>query len=158
MLSARLWQFCCAIIVIFVLMKLTIEYADSPQARYKDVSSQGLQTKIENGLQQIYWQWQHQGRVDFIDYPIPSNSSDRATIKIAVNSKGLPLVEKSRKGCERFIKWFVDEKVLNNPLDLTTTVVTSTKSEGNESYFCRFEYANRVYRYHPFTGELNTTN
>jgi len=152
--SARIWQFCLAIAMILLLMTLTIDKTTAPHNAFNKVSFSGLQVKIETGLQQIYWQWQHQGRPDYIDYPLPGDIVERETIKIATNNQCLALVENSQQGCEEFISWFIDKKLLNKALQMSTTVVRETNELDEESFYCKLEYANRVFMYHPQTGDL----
>jgi len=151
------------VMLILILMAFTAKYALDDDASWQKVSAQGLHVKIQTGLSQMYWQWQQQGRANQIEYK-PENVK-RAFI-IDMSNEGVPLVEKNEQGCKTFLSWFIEEKVLNNQLDVTTTYIqettidlpTGAKLQREPIYSCHFDYANKILRYDLSTGHFTFTD
>jgi hypothetical protein len=145
-------------------MVLVIRKALNEDAHWLDVSGQGLHTKIQTGLTQIYWQWQGNGRANKIEY-WPENIE--YPFLIEMNDRGLPVVAKNVGGCVQFLYWFVDEKLLNKSVDVTTNYIETKYSinslrnenaeDGIETAICQFEYANKVHIYDLNSGRLTFT-
>lgn len=170
MLSNTLLKYVLAVAIILLLMAITVKYMLDDNAKWRDISSEGLHTKIQTGITQIYWQWQAQGRAKQIEY-WPQNTEHGFTI--TMSDKGLPLVLPSKEGCLEFLIWFVDEKILNKSLKVTITYVgknlidndgriTGTIMQDKQSDFalstCKFEYAGKIHTYNINSGQLTLTN
>jgi hypothetical protein len=179
MLTNALFRNASALIIIFILMALTVTYTTQDDAPWQEISSKGLHGKMQTGITQIYWQWQAQGRAGSIEY-WPQNAQQPFAIEMT--PEGLPVVAKSERGCLQFLFWFVDEKLLNKSLNVTTTYIHRNISDigqnlndsqtlGNDQYMhntdlkrefdifvCQYQYAGNVHRYNINTGLLTLTN
>lgn len=171
MWSNTFLRYVTAITIVFVLMALTIKYTMKSDTTWRDVSSQGLHTKIQTGLTQMYWQWQAQGRATSIEY-WPQNAEQAFVINMS--STGLPVVNPDNEGCLTFLNWFVDKKILNKNVNVTITYIQKTFEEQGQSAprskiqgeqakevkgeaihsYCQFHYAGKVHQYDITTGQL----
>lgn len=154
-----------AVIVMLILMVLTAKYALDKNTNWENTSAQGLKVKIQTGLTQIYWQWQQEGRAKQIEYK-PGNV--KQGFVLAMTNKGLPELEKNENGCEVFLSWFIDEKVLSNQLEVTTSYIErkvtnqalsdGTKESARTVSSCQFLYANKRFKYDLDTGQFTVTD
>ena len=165
--SSNLGRFIVAVIVMLILMGLTAKHVlnDNNNATWQNLSAQGLNTKIQTGLTQMYWQWQQEGRAKQIEYR-PENV--KQTFIINMTNKGLPKIEMNADGCIEFLSWFVDENVLSNQLEVTTTFIernvtkrvlaNGNKENAKPVYICQFLYANEIFKYDLATGQFTFTD
>lgn len=155
-----------AVIVMLILMAMTVKYTIEENTGWQSISAQGLNTKIQTGITQIYWQWQQQGRAKKIEYR-PENV--KQAFAINMSNKGLPELRKSKDGCNEFLSWFVEEKVLSNQIEVTTSYIErevtnqitndGTKKDHVETdYVCQFLYANTLLEYDLKSGHLTFTD
>jgi hypothetical protein len=163
--ASRFLKHGSALIIVLVLMVQLMKYALNEQTYWHDVSGQGLNAKIQTGLTQMYWQWQGNGRADNIEY-WPQNADQAFTIQM--NNKGLPVVTKDKSGCLQFLYWFIDKKLLNKSVNVTTTYIPAQANvdgagnknmkSGIESSMCQFQYADKFYTYDLNSGQLQFTH
>lgn len=154
-----------AVIVMLILMTMTVKYTFEENTSWQSISAQGLNTKIQTGITQIYWQWQQQGRANTIEYK-PANAKQGFVINMS--NKGLPELQKSEEGCNEFLSWFVEEKVLSNQIEVTTSHIErnvtnqvtndGTKDHVKADYVCQFLYANTLLEYDLKSGHLTFTD
>lgn len=163
MRTRKLLGYVSAFTVVFILMALLTKYALHDDANWHDVSGQGLNSKIQTGLTQMYWQWQGNGRANRIEY-WPENAEQGFIIEM--DAQGLPIVDNDERGCLQFLYWFVDEKLLNKNVNVTTTFIqTQTNVTGaqnknieNGTAMCQFQYADKFYTYDLNSGQLRFTH
>ena len=154
-----------AVIVMLILMAMTVKYTVEENTGWQNISAQGLNTKIQMGITQIYWQWQQQGRAHKIEY---SPENVKKAFVINMTNKGLPELEKSKEGCNEFLSWFVEEKVLSNQIEVTTSYIErkvtnqapndGTKDHTEADYVCQYMYANKFLEYDLKSGQLTFTD
>ncbi len=146
-------------------MLLTVKNALDENAQWHVISAKGLQTKMQTGLTQIYWQWQQKGRPAQIEF-MPENQS--SVVLMTMSKQGVPVIEANKAGCEQLLSWFVDEQYRNDQINLTTTFLNrdavtklhnhTNNANGASEKICKFEYAQHVFLYHLFTGNLNVSS
>ena len=150
MLSLRIWHYLAVLFVVVAMLGLNVKDLILNDGKWQQVSAQGLHIKMQTGLAQIYWQWQQAGRPNNIEYH-PENVATGNYI--ALNVAGQPQIEQSVEGCKQMLNWFVDQKVLNNQVKVSTTIDRGVIAV--DGFSCNFEYAGYMFTYNTFTSDLN---
>lgn len=159
MLSLRAWRFIWVITIMAVLMATTVLYGTQKHTHWGEVSAYGLKTKVERGISQIYWQWQGDGRPEYIEYKTQSMVQ---AIMIKLNRRGVPVVENTKLGCEAFLSLFVNANEVDISNKVKTTFIADNRKSNTQDVTdkeatnaaCQFEYAQHIYRYNLQSGKL----
>jgi hypothetical protein len=166
MLTPLVWRFLAAIGIIAALMLGYAKFMTNEPSDWQYVSGIGLQSKVQTGLKQMYWQWQSQGRSKTINYQ-PGNVD--WVVVVNMNDKGLPILDGGKQGCDAFIAWFIDKRVFDSQLQMSAEFIKqdvdapSRYLEQNKAVvgeekrklsFCRFVLNEQIYSYYPHTGEF----
>lgn len=181
MWSQRLFHLMCALGVIIIIMALMMQALTQKEQEWDDVSSLGLSSKMNSTLQQIYWQWQNEGRPGSILYSrgkpnslLSSNSDKISTVKLYLSANGVLEIDKDIEGCKQLLELFIGDKYpisrlqievdILNDVELPETrrelnnlkinAISDDKVTSSTLNLCKFEYADRVYFYEIDSGEL----
>jgi len=156
MYSPKLWHLAMTALVIFTLVGLSVKQLFSDDAQWEQVSAKGLQQKIQVGLEQIYWQWQNEGRPSEIVYH-PENA--QKAVNIAMSADGKPSFELNIDNCEKFLNWFVDDISLDQfisvSIDEHSDAPLSEKRTQAKIDACTYSMANQRFVYHVNEAELH---
>ena len=120
----RHWHFAMTALVLTALVILCIRHVFSDETPWRQTIAQGVQQKISLGLEQIYWQWQNEGRPSEILYR-PEHV--KKAVKIPINQHGRPQFALSLDGCTEFLHWFVQDVALEQLLRVA--VITEDRSQ-----------------------------
>lgn len=138
--------------LVSVLMTVLIKHVLLDDTAWQQTSAQGLKNKLSTGINQVYWQWQDEGRPKQILYQ-PEHAA--TAYEIPISPQGRAVFAESEAGCTQFLFWFIDKNILEDH------VITSIKKvEGLEpnqaSVICEFRLYKFVFIYAAETGELST--
>lgn len=137
-----------AAFVVVTLVTLSITQIFSDDAQWEQVSAKGLQQKINVGLEQMYWQWQNEGRPNQIFYR-PENT--KHAFAIAMRDDGKPQFEVSIANCEKFLNWFVQDVSIDQFVSVSIDGDEDTQkgretARANKSA-CSYTMANQRFAY-----------
>lgn len=155
MRSLQLWHFIVTACVVMTLVALSIVHIMRSEAQWEQVSARGLQHKINVGLEQIYWQWQSEGRPEEIMYR-PEHV--KQAIKIKMLADGKPDIEVSQAACKEFLNWFVQDLSMDSLVTVKATAQNGAQAQdGNDDtaqLACRYTIANHSFAYHVHDAQL----
>lgn len=148
MYSRKLWHFGMTAFVVVILMALSISHIFSGDAKWEQASAKGLQQKIGLGLEQIYWQWQNEGRPSEILYR-PENATQAVIIKLRKDGK--PEFALSHDNCRKFLNWFVQDVSLDQFVNVRVEGSQDPQKTGDSSQTnrraCSYTMANHSFAY-----------
>lgn len=167
----RLWRYLSALAVIIVLSSVLIIKLTSHKQAWERVSSDGLTHKMQTTLEQIYWQWQNEGRPKELWYV---KDVKNPPITLTVNKEGVPVFDASEQGCTEVFQLFIGENypfervkvaisiLTEQPLpetkdglkNLKLSLIEGDTESRQKLHLCKFEYANRIYFYQLNSGKL----
>jgi hypothetical protein len=99
------WGFIVVMVLAVVMYRtvLTRHTSEVQQAAFEKVKS-----TMQQGLAQMHWQWQYEGRPTQIDFAVGARQMRR----IEMNTEGWPVIGRSEEGCRAWLNMFaVDANV-----------------------------------------------
>nr|WP_136251351.1 hypothetical protein [Ningiella ruwaisensis] len=151
MYSLKMWHVLVTVLVVVAIIGLTVKHIFVSEPQWQQVSAKGLKHKVSIGLEQIYWQWQNEGRPEAILYK-PGHASK--SVKIPVNADGRPVFSVSQENCLEFLNWFIQDDSLTGLVSLGKTDKQSRDALGQQSAVCRFIIANQGFAYNIQTAQV----
>ncbi len=171
MWSMRLWRSVIALTVIVVLSSVLLIKVTSQNQVWESVSSEGLSHKMQTTLEQIYWQWQSEGRPNEIMYV---KNAKNSPVALTVNTEGVPIFDQSEQGCTELFQLFIGETFPFDRLKVNISILPKQAlpptndglkklrysssmddiKSSERSHLCKFEYADRTYFFDFNTGKL----
>jgi hypothetical protein len=147
MQSLKIWHFAMTALVVMLLVSLSVKHMFGNEPKWLRVSAKGLQQKISVGLEQIYWQWQNEGRPAEILYQ-PEHAQHAVAIKI--RGDGTPQFEVNSDACSEFLNWFVQDVSIEHFVQINTNGEAIAQTQ----QACRYIIANHSFAYHVHTAQL----
>jgi hypothetical protein len=161
-MSSKLFRFLAALIVImFIATGLYKSLLSENSESWEKVGFDSLKASMQEGLVDMHWQWQYEGRPESILY-----ESSR-TERVVMNAKGWPALETSEESCRAFLDIFAADAVVEvSGLELEVNVVQQLgidvellKQEyindtGEIVDICRYRRLGQKIDYHLGTGNL----
>jgi len=151
-MAIKLWRFLLVVIVISVLMTVLVKHVVIDDTAWQRTSAMGLKNKLTTGINQIYWQWQEEGRPKKIAY-YPEHAAN--SVEIPISTSGRAIFDATEDGCNRFLYWFIDKNLLEHHVN-TSIKKIENRSTKQLSVICEFSLYKFIFLYAAETGELQT--
>lgn len=137
----------CSILLVFVFMVILSTSNNSSEQAINKTKAQALQQDLQLGLEQLYWQWQRDGRAEIIDFVHITSNQSAEPQKIPMNLQGQPIVERSKKGCSQLLNWLFDTSngYINESLNIDF-VEHSAHQDDNQAK-CYYSVGNNMVSY-----------
>ncbi|MBT1451688.1 hypothetical protein KJ365_12420 [Glaciecola sp. XM2] len=141
MYSPKLMHILLCLLVVAVVYSVAVKYLFKDDAKWQQVSLASLAAQMEHGIQQMYWQWQQEGRPSSIVYQ-PEHAEQAMVIQM--NKTGIPVVGNDDKACEIVLSWFVQKAAVNTFVQAKKVIGNERDGKGNG---CEFTLAERTIFY-----------
>ena len=161
-MSSKLFRFVMVFIVIMVIAtSLYKSLLGSNSEPWERVAFDNVKAAMQEGVMQIHWQWQYEGRPESIQY----QSSELK--RVDINVQGWPDLAASRQACHDFLDLFAGKAMVEvSGLELDVNAVQQlgiavelvnkqdTKDLGNYVDICRYSRLGQEFEYYLGTGNL----
>jgi hypothetical protein len=141
--SPKLLHLLLCLMVVTLVFSVAVKYLFKDDAKWQQVSAQGLANQMQQGIEQMYWQWQQSGRPASIEYQ--PEHADHAMM-IQMSSTGKPIIGHDEGACKRFLTWFVEDVAIDTFVQ-TTTIPREEAAEDDRGRGCEFTVAKQVIFY-----------
>lgn len=148
--SPKLLHLLLCLIVVTLVFSVAVKYLFKDGARWQQVSAQGLAYHMQQGIEQMYWQWQQSGRPASIEYQ-PEHTDYAMTIHMS--STGKPLMGNDEGACKRMLTWFVDKVAIDTFIQ-TRTLTREEAVKESEAKGCEFTVAKQVIFYQAENAQI----
>jgi len=136
--------------VVVLVFTVAVKYLFEDDAKWQQVSAQSLANQMEQGIKQMYWQWQQEGRPASIEYR-PEHAEHAMTIKMS--STGKPIVGNEEDTCNQILTWFVKDVAIGTMIQ-ATTILSDKALKDDRGRGCEFSVAKQVIFYQADTAHI----
>lgn len=174
MQTVALVRFAILVLILIILTSLFLRHVFVAPTKWQSVNAQVMVANMKNALQQMYWQWQSEGRPEVLQYIpnaenglLPFTGSDeqvfgqsKSSYKLNMNTRGLPIIEASESGCRKLLPWLVDIDVGSTLFKVKVATVDKVGEVPNglqHDFACVFQYDRLSFRYNVNSGNLTMT-
>jgi hypothetical protein len=161
-MSSKLFRFLVALIVIMVIATgLYKSLLGENSESWERVAFDSLKAAMQEGLVQMHWQWQFEGRPESIVYESAKPQS------ILMNAKGWPALEVSKEPCQVFLDMFAGDVIVEvSGLELEVNLMQQlgievelleqeyVKDSGESVDICSYRRLGQKIEYYLGTGNL----
>lgn len=164
-MSRKLFRLLAVFIIVMILSAgLYKSLLSNSGDSWEKVGFENIKASMQEGLAEMHWQWQYEGRPESIIYEMSGKQSVQA---IAMNAKGWPALAESEEACSLFLNMFAGtvvvevsflEMEVNVEQQLGINIEFLKQQEANDLGgkvdICRYRRLDQQFEYQLGTGNL----
>jgi hypothetical protein len=148
--SPKLLHLLLCFLVVVLVFTVAVKYLFKDDAKWQQVSAQGLALQMQQGIEQMYWQWQQSGRPAYIEY---QSEHAEHVMTIQMSSTGKPIMGNDEGACKRILHWFVEDVAIDTFVQ-TITIPRDEAAEDDRGRGCEFTVAKQVIFYQADSAQI----
>ncbi|MEQ3653147.1 MAG: hypothetical protein ABNH21_03390 [Glaciecola sp.] len=164
-MASKLYQFIWVFLIVMIVGALLYRslMTENNEA-WERTGFENLKAGVQEGLAQMHWQWQYEGRPSSITY---ESSNAGQSDQIEMNREGWPKLNRSLDACQGFLAMFAAKSAVNvgglsvevdlqKQLEVQVEFIAQAKAQDSQKRvdICRYSRPEQKFDYHLGTGNV----